>query len=175
MKLVDAFSALEEQKDSFVMELSGFSREMRVKRPANGWNMLQVIEHIITSEAGTLEYMKRKTLAPAVEIPLAGEQSAQGSRQLNSALKSDKLWKAPEVLPDPTGTQSLENMLSYWDALRGQYRDFLEQLDPAYYHRAIFKHPISGRLDLFQTIEFLTNHIIHHRYQIHRISRETGG
>lgn len=170
--LEDAFSLLEKEKENIVKEISGFERETRIRRPANGWNMLQVMEHIITSEAGTLEYMKRKTLAPAEEIPMAGEQGAAGSQQLNSALRSEKKWKAPDVLPDPTGTQSLENMIAYWDALRGQYRNFIGALDPAYYERAIFKHPISGRLDLFQTLAFLTNHIVHHRYQVDRIRRE---
>lgn len=170
-ELSNAFEALTQARIDFIKLLEDVPRELRSKHPAEGWNMLQVMEHAISSEVGTLEYMKKKTQAPADDIPVAGEESAVGSEQLKRALQSEIKWKMPGVLPDPTGAQSFENMMAYWDGLREKYRAFFEDLNPEYYDRTIFKHPISGRLNLFQTIEFLIDHLVHHGYQLERIKK----
>lgn len=167
--LTPYMSRLSDAKDAFVAQLENCSREERSKAPGEGWNMLQVMEHLITSEKGTLEYLKRKTMAPFNDIPVAGVENASNSDQLIEALKSDRKWKAPEVLPEPTGTQSFENMLAYWDRLREDYQEFLGQLNPGYYEREIFKHPFTGRLNIYQTLDFLINHIVHHDHQISRL------
>ncbi len=167
--LTPYITRLSEAKDAFVRQLENCSREDRAKSPEAGWNMLQVMEHVITSEKGTLEYMKRKTQAPYNEIPIAGEENSAKSDQLITALKSDRKWKAPDILPEPTGAQSFENMLAYWDGVHDEYEAFLNQLNPAYYDREIFKHPFTGRLNLYQTLDFLTNHIVHHGHQINRL------
>lgn len=171
-QLSEAFDEWDEARIQFIQLLEKCPRELRAEHPKEGWNMLQVMEHVITSEVGTLEYMMKKTQAPAAEIPVAGAESATGSAQLNRALKSEGKWKKPDVLPDPTGAQSFDNMAAYWENLREKYRAFLDDLDPAYFDRAIFKHPFSGRLNLYQTVEFLTNHLVHHGYQLARICKE---
>lgn len=171
-QLSQAFDELVDARIRFIEMLEDCPRELLSRKPEQGWTMLQVMEHVIAAEAGTLEYMAKKTQAPAAEIPLAGEESVAGSEQLNNALKSHGKWTKPEVLPDPTGAQSFDNMLIYWEDLREKYRSFLDALDPAYYERTIYKHPFSGRLNLYQTIGFLTNHLIHHGYQLARIRED---
>ncbi|TVR38586.1 MAG: DinB family protein [Cryomorphaceae bacterium] len=156
-------------KNEWIAQLETLPQETCSARLAQGWNILQVVEHVITSETGTLGYMKKKTAAPWSEIPLANENHVSKGRQLNEALKSEKRWKAPDVLPDPTGSQSFDNMAKYWDGLRGEYQGFLSDLDPAYFERTIFRHPYSGPLDLYHTLDFLCNHILHHQYQVERI------
>lgn len=160
---------LEAEKSNFISMVEGFSRDQRMIKPENGWNMLQVMEHVIWSEQGTLEYMKRKTQAPWADIELTTENEHKRSEQLKEALISEKRWKAPDVLPDPTGSQSFENMMTYWDNLRNDYLEFLNSLDTNYHNRLIFKHPFSGRLNLYQTLEFLNSHLIHHIHQLKRI------
>lgn len=160
---------LDEARNVFIDQIESCTREQRSRAPESGWNMLQVMEHVLSSEKGTLEYMKRKTQAPFGDIPIAGDENSAKSDQLVEALKSDKKWKAPTVLPDPTGAQSFENMLAYWDRLREEYEAFLNDLDPGYFNREIFKHPFAGRLNLFQTLDFLINHLVHHVHQINRL------
>lgn len=169
-KLELLLNQFESEKNNFTAIVAGFSREQRAVKPENGWNMLQVMEHIIWSENGTLEYMKRKTKAPWSEIELTTDEEDKKSQQLNGALISDKQWRAPDVLPSPAGAQSYENMVAYWDKLRNDYLEFLNDLDVNYHNRLIFKHPFAGRINLFQTIEFLNNHIVHHVHQIKRIA-----
>jgi hypothetical protein len=169
-KLELLFQEFEEVKTTFTSLIESFSRDKRAAKPAEGWNMLQVMEHVIWSETGTLEYMKRKTKAPWAEIETTTEAEQKQSTLLNGALISEKRWKAPDILPDPTGAQSVENMLVYWDNVRLEYVNFLESLDENYHNRLIFKHPFSGRLNLYQTLEFLINHVLHHIHQLKRIA-----
>ena len=163
---------LQSEKAAFIQQIESLTAEERGQFPESGWNMLQVMEHVITSEQGTFGYLEKKTQAPYSEIPLTDETMQQNGEKLKDALLSDNRWKAPQVLPDPTGAQSFENMSTYWDNLRSQYFKFLEDLDEQYYKRQVFKHPFSGRLNLFQTLEFQINHIVHHGYQIDRIKAE---
>ncbi len=156
-------------RNEWIAQLEILPQEIRSARPSGGWNILQVLEHVIISETGTLGYMKKKTAAPWSEIPQANDDHSAKATQLNEALKSEKRWKAPDVLPEPSGSQSLDNMVNYWDGLRAEYQAFLSDLDPAYYDRTIFRHPFSGPLDLYQTLDFLGNHILHHQYQVERI------
>lgn len=170
--LESIFNELEKSKLDFVQLLEKFSKEQQSFKPAESWNMLQVVEHVISSEKGTLEYLKRKTLAPYDQIETANSESESNGDKLNNALISEKRWQAPAVLMEPSGTQSLDNMLIYWNDLRLDYLSFLQKLDINYHHRLVFKHPLAGRLDLAQTLEFLSNHIIHHSYQLQRIAKE---
>ncbi len=166
---------MEKAREAFIAEIADFGKEKRAVKSKEGWNMLQVMEHLLISEQGTLEYLRRKTQAPFSEIPVADHVSAEQSRQLNDALLSQNRWQAPPVMPLPTGTQSFENMLIYWEGLREEWSQFLFELQPAYFDRQVFNHPLSGRLNLYQTLEFTTNHILHHIHQLRRIAAEKQG
>ena len=174
-ELSSLIDRLQAEKAAFVQHIESHSPEERAAHPESGWNMLQVMEHVITSEQGTFGYLEKKTQAPHEELPLTDEAMSENGDKLKKALLSDSRWKAPQVLPDPTGAQSFENMSTYWDNLRNQYFKFLNELDEHYYDRQVFKHPFSGRLNLYQTLEFQINHIVHHGYQIERLKTSISG
>lgn len=166
-QLSAAIDGLEEAKTNFIELLEEYSRAERAKLPVSGWSMLQVMEHVLISEQGALEYLKKKTKAPYSEIPMH-DPNASKSNLLKEAMLSEKKWQAPEGLPDPTGSQSFENMQIYWDNLRVKLFELIDGLDANYHNRLVFKHPVVGRLSLVETLEFMTHHIIHHTYQIKR-------
>lgn len=144
--------------------------ELTFRPNADSWNTLQVLDHIINSEKGTLGYMMKKTRSGWKDIPVATPENHEHSAQLDEALDSAKKWKAPSVLPDPIDDRKLEDMITYWHGLRQKFREFVANLDAEFYERQVFRHPYAGRLNLFQTLSFLEKHIIHHTYQIERIS-----
>lgn len=147
-------------------DASAMIKEHHAKEVSSGWSPKQALEHILQSEAGVLSYYKKKTQAPAVELPLADEDNHMRSRRLNNRLKSTERYSRPAIMQDPTGDKSVEDYLTYWDDLRNDWSSFLEALPEEYYKRQIYKHPLAGRLTLPQTLEFLTNHIAHHFRQL---------
>ena len=60
-------------------------------------------------------------------------------------------------------------MLEFWSGMAKKIDEFVENLDEDYYERQVFKHPYAGRLNLYQTLEFLANHYHHHQHQLRRM------
>lgn len=169
--LEEARAGLKMQKDDFIEIIKGLPKEV-IDRPPNSevWNVSQVLEHVIVSERGTLGYMIKKTSSGWEEMEIATEENADQATKLHDALVSDKKWAAPSVLPEPIGERALEDQVAFWDGVRSKYHEFLGELDPNFYGRQVFRHPYAGRLNLWQTLDFLTNHIVHHKHQIKRMS-----
>lgn len=169
--LEEALAGLKMQKDDFIEIIKGLPKEV-IDRPPNGktWNVSQVLEHVIVSERGTLGYMIKKTSSGWEEIEIATEEHAHEATKLHDALVSDKKWAAPSVLPKPTGERTLEHQFAFWNGVRSKYHEFLGGLDANFHVRQVFRHPYAGKLNLWQTLDFLTNHIVHHKHQIKRMS-----
>lgn len=168
-ELRGAWQLMEDARLNYLALLHAWTDERLAQQPNGGWNALQVTEHLIASEYGTLQYLMKKTQASAHELEPSDEQTAEASRKLNLALKSDLKWEAPNVLAPPSGQHSLPSLISRWEELRSAWFSLLSTLDEAYIHRQVFRHPIAGRLDLVQTLAFVENHIHHHVHQIRRI------
>jgi len=160
---------LQSEKHRMLEELESWAPEDLRQSKEGGWNALQVLEHVIGSEIGTLGYLKKKTLAPANELSEAGANDTETGNKLSAALQSTKQWKAPDVLPQPLGSDSLDLYAAKWQALRIKFTAFLDDLPEEYLSRLVFRHPIAGMLDLEQTLTFLRDHITHHMFQLDRI------
>lgn len=171
-KLKEQWLELEAAKSEFLSIIEAWDESNLRQSPNEGWNALQVMNHIMISEFGTLGYLQKKTSGDAADIPVAGEGSFESASKLNEALKSDRKWAAPAVLPDPSDEDDFHVAVAKWSKLRQKLGMFLENLDSAYHDKEIFRHPFAGRINLEQTMQFLTNHIVHHKHQLHRIKAE---
>lgn len=169
--LEEALALMKLQKDDFTEIINSLPESVKSK-PTNPerWNVSQVLEHVIVSERGTLGYLIKKTSSGWEDLPIGTEENAHESIKLHDALVSDKKWAAPSILPEPLGERSFEDQFAFWDGIRAKYEEFLGALDPNFYDREVFRHPFAGRLTLWQTLDFLTNHIVHHKYQINRMT-----
>lgn len=173
MSLKELKKEFEVNKKSWEDELSNWSeKDLTFKKDEDSWSALQILEHLIVSEVGTLRYLTKKTKAPFQTIPPTLLQEEKNSAELNEALISDKKWKTPPVMPEPRGTKSVAEQVAKWNELRGKYDVFLKELPKEYYKLQIFKHPIAGRLNLKQTLEFLNKHLLHHKHQLNRLKKE---
>jgi hypothetical protein len=165
-----AWQLIEDARTNYLSLIESWSDDRLTQQPNGGWNALQVTEHLIISEYGTLQYLLKKTQTPAESLEPSDETSAEASRKLNLALKSDLKWEAPNVVTPPSGKHTLQVLVAQWDELRAGWVQLLSSIDESYMKRQVFRHPIAGRLDLLQTLSFLENHIHHHVHQIRRIA-----
>ncbi len=168
-EIISLLEGMEDEKRKMLTELSQWPAEKLTMAPANGWHALQVLEHVIGSEIGTLGYLKKKTLAPAATLESSSADELMAGEKLIAALQSRKQWKAPDVLPQPRGLDSLGMYAAKWEALRFDYATFISDLSDEYLDRLVFRHPLAGMLNLAQTIAFLRDHITHHMFQLERI------
>lgn len=163
---------LSNAKQTLLEELNTWPDDRIKETPKQGWSASQVLEHILTSETGTLGYMKKKSSSGWETLELTGEEHKERSNALNSRLVSAMKIQAPSVLPEPTNQYTLIQLTSTWNKLREEMENFITSVDPSHYDKLVFRQPIVGMLNLLQTLEFLENHIHHHIPQLDRIRQE---
>lgn len=151
-------------------EIQAYNNDALNKRPeSGGWSALQVMEHLVLSETLSLQYIRKKI----------GFGGAFEKRGISSAWRRFLLWgylstpikfKAPVMVAEDNLPQhsSLADVRLRWESLRSQWTQFLEKLPSELLDKAIYKHPVAGRLGWPETIAFFNIHFNRHRKQIRR-------
>jgi hypothetical protein len=139
--------------------------------PAGEWSIAQVVEHLLSSETGTLGYMKKKSSGGWDALEDAGDEHRASSAAINARLESDERYKAPNVLPEPTNAIALGELFEKWNALREELVDFASRIQPEHFHKLVFRQPAAGMLTVLHALEFMDVHLRHHLPQIERINQ----
>jgi hypothetical protein len=147
----------------------GLSAEQMNSAPEGEWSMVQVIEHVLFSEGGTLGYMMKKTSSGFDALDRVGDPERLAQTALVKRLDSGERYKAPAILPDPTGGASLAELNYKWDKIREQLNTFVSNVPYEFYDRLVFKQPVAGMITLEGTLDFLNAHLRHHFIQLERL------
>lgn len=132
------------------------------------WNMLQVVEHILTAETGILAFFKKYDPATTTRKP--GFTSWMKSKVLNIWMKSPIKAKIPDQRLSPKGDKPLEDMIVQWETVRDGLSVILDNFPDEKMNYSVFKHPIAGPLTMPQTLKFMILHIERHTNQIKGIA-----
>ncbi|HEY5747489.1 MAG TPA: DinB family protein [Chryseolinea sp.] len=168
-KLQKRFDRLELDQQKLLQKLSALSEEQLNASPQGKWPISYIAAHLITSERLSLLYMKKKS------------QGISGLR--NSGMVEEvKMWvlklsqripfkfKAPGYLVEHTPTSvPLTDLVQRWTAERGKLRKFLEDIKDEDLYKLVYKHPVAGRLNVLQALDFMIEHFHHHLPQINRL------
>jgi len=168
-KTLKAFNRLEKQREEF-LSLFHSQRENQLQfRPdSDSWNMLQVIRHLVTAESLSLVYIKKK-VNNADKLQKADFMAKLRALLLKIALALPIKFKAPKIAEVKEDHPDFETAVEEWYNVRKELNELLENADEAIFSKTIYKHPRAGYLTLKQTLEFMEDHIDHHRKQIGRI------
>lgn len=164
------YEQLETINADLMAELEKLSSENLFFKPdENSWNIMQVLDHVKNAEVGTLRYIRKK-------MKYGGVKKTNWSAKIRASLmrmvnNSSVRFKMPSVLPQPEASDSLETVQKEWQALRVEWKDYLESFPQEYLDKAVFKHPIFGRLSLSQAVDSMISHQNHHIKQIRRIKK----
>lgn len=164
------FGRIEEQRRQLLDEVSKLSHGQQNFRPSpESWSILQVLNHLIFAETNTVKYLTKKMQGLAT-AEKSGLYAGIRLFTLNTFLRSPMKFKAPKAaLPVQADVYVFDNVKKSWNDVRGQFGKILDQLGNADAEKLIFKHPISGKFNIYQTMSFLEEHIGHHKKQIERI------
>ncbi|MFZ4784603.1 MAG: DinB family protein [Flavobacteriales bacterium] len=169
-EIFNALEHLELAKSAALQLMHGVPAERSAQKPADGgWSAIQVYQHILFSEFGTLGYMQKKTSSGTEALDKISEQEQAAGQKLVDRLKSNERYAAPAILPEPDGNESLEAIELRWKHLRAELDTFVKGLDEGFYDRLVFKQPAAGMISLMDTLKFLTEHIHHHIPQLARL------
>jgi hypothetical protein len=164
------FLALEEAKSLLLSKTAIFTDQLQMVKPSEKeWSMVQVLLHLIIAEELSLGYVRHK-LSRHAELKNAGLKSWLRYQVVVLFLRFKKKIKAPAqiaVIPDDvTPAETLQR----WQVLRSEWKRTLETMPEELLDKEIFRHPVTGFMNISQTLRFLREHILHHVAQIERIS-----
>ena len=143
--------------------------------PAPGkWSATQVVHHLFYIEGNIIKYMQQKLHAQEI-LPKVGLFTRLQARFVRLCLRLPGLKvKAPQgvsTLTDAGNLPALAELRTSWEGLRRQLERLLNEFPGRQLNRAIFPHPRSGRLNIYQVMEFLLDHLLHHQQQMGRIAK----
>jgi len=145
------------------------------KAPAPGqWSATQVVHHLLFIESNIIKYVQQKLQAEE-NLPKVGLFTRLRARFVRLFLRVPGLRvKAPRgvaTLTDAGNLPPLAELRQTWESSRRQLERLLNEFPGRQLSRAIFPHPRSGRINIYQVMEFLLDHLLHHQQQLGRITR----
>lgn len=157
-------------KRTFLGLIKEKTQEQQTFKPSEDeWNMLEVLEHILISEGGILGYFKKNP--PAETEYKVGLKSKMAYALLAKLYKSSKKVKAPIKILNPKGDKSLKELLGQADKYNILLQSIIMDFPEEKLKYSVFKHPVSGAMTMQNTIDFFTNHILHHLHQLNRLEK----
>jgi uncharacterized damage-inducible protein DinB len=170
-KTIRSFEVLESNRKQLLSEVASLPPEQLHQKPSpENWSTIQIINHLIMAEQGSLAYIQKKILTKE-NLQQAGWKSKWRLFVLKLALLMPIKYKAPKILPDPENDTPIVDCIQKWDGIRSDLRNLLNDLPEPMFTLEIFKHPVAGKMNMNQAIEFMNVHMTRHHQQIKSILR----
>jgi DinB superfamily len=136
--------------------------------PAPGkWSALQLLHHVVTSEALTQGYVRKKMQAgPALEK--AGPTSRLRLLAVQVTLALPIRVTAPTPVAQVPDESELPALRTRWDEVRRDLDALVRSFPPELLDRLVFRHPYAGRMTLAHALGTLEAHLDHHIRQVER-------
>ncbi|GAA4349625.1 hypothetical protein GCM10023185_06500 [Hymenobacter saemangeumensis] len=171
------FEQLERATNKLLASVDALGAEAD-RQPAPGqWSATQVVHHLFFIESNIIRYVDKKLQADEA-LPKVDIFTRLRARFVRLMLRLPGLkYKAPRGVATSTDAgehPSLPELRAEWESTRRQLERLLSNFPGPLLNRAIFPHPRSGRLTIYQVMEFLLDHLLHHQQQIGRISKALG-
>jgi uncharacterized damage-inducible protein DinB len=138
------------------------------------WSAAQVVHHLLISETGINHYIDKK-LRSTEELQKASLSHKVKYLLMRALFRIPGIkFKAPSKLKALTPEQvpPLPELRQQWESVRRSLEQILNEYPSNLLDRAIFKHPRSGMLTIYQTLDFMLDHILHHQRQVNRIAKQ---
>jgi hypothetical protein len=169
-RLIKKIDQLEEGRKPY-LALANLSAPQLAFKPSDAqWSLTEVCGHLFLSEKLTVRYLRQFDFHKTNEK--LGVNAFLRGLLLRRALRSNKKFKAPEVVRakmEETRFDDFSALQSQWDLVRMDLRDYVQNFPAKHHNSFVFKHPRAGKLNIFQTLNFLIDHQKHHVNQLHEI------
>jgi hypothetical protein len=162
---------LDSMLEALLADLQPLPDALLNSKPGPGkWSVLQVLHHLMIAEQLSAMYVQKKTSTGIDDIPEVPISSYTKLLSLRLTFLMPFKFKAPpavgdDVLPD---TSTLDEVFGTWRQNRQSLRALLHNLPENVLGKAIYKHPIAGKLNAAQMLDFFDLHFSHHLAQIKR-------
>ncbi|MGY3087512.1 putative damage-inducible protein DinB [Hymenobacter sp. UYAg731] len=168
------FEQLERSTERLLASAEALGPDQNTAPAPGQWSAVQVVHHLFFIEENILKYMQKKLQADEL-LPKVSFITRLKVQFVRLMLRLPGLrFKAPRgvaTLTDTGAVPTLPEMRKNWEASRRQLERLLNEFPSRQQNRAIFPHPRSGRITIYQVMEHLVDHLLHHQQQIARITK----
>ncbi|GAB2478040.1 hypothetical protein GCM10011375_19190 [Hymenobacter qilianensis] len=167
------FEQLERATNQLLAQVELLGERASTSPGPGQWSAVQVVHHLLVSETGINQYIDKK-LAQTEDLEEAGVGGFLRSTLLRVLLRLPFLrFAAPSKLKGltPDEVPPLPMLRAEWESVRRKLERTLNEYPSKLLNRAIFKHPRSGMLTIYQTLDFMVDHVLHHQRQVSRIAQ----
>lgn len=170
-QLNQLFSSLEAQRHHLLEKAKIASARFNTSPGNNKWSIHQILAHLVAAEKLSVQYVRKKMQG----IDQAKDAGLIESLKMIVLKISQQLpfkFNAPQPVVALTATYSnLDELITDWNNTRITLKNLLEEIRDDQTKRLIFKHPVVGKLDITQALEFMKEHVAHHLPQLKRLSK----
>ena len=164
---------LEEEKLAILAEVRAWPADLQVARPAAGkWSALQVLDHLVRTEAGITTAAKEQLSKPQ----RIGVRDRAGFLFVERVFRSRCRVQMPRSVAQvitPGEELELGEIAARWERARAQLAELVCEAEGC--RGGVFRHPVGGWMNFEQVLRFFSVHLVHHRYQLERIRSSLAG
>jgi hypothetical protein len=169
-KLLQKLQALDQDLQALFDQLQTYSHEALNTAPQTGaWTATQVLHHVRLAEFYSQKYCEKK-LSFNPPLKRAAWPERLRSKVVAGYLRLPLKVTAPKNLSGPAlPTESqLSALIEQWTKQRKSLAKFLSTLPDHHLDKAVYKHPMGGRLSFAGMLDFFEAHFRRHEQQIWR-------
>ncbi|MDB5233874.1 MAG: hypothetical protein JWR44_867 [Hymenobacter sp.] len=168
------FEQLEKATERLLASAEALGPDSATAPAPGSWSAAQVVHHLLFIEGKITDYLQKKVQAEE-SMAKVGLFTRMRARFVRFMLRLPGFKaKAPRgvaTLTDAGNLPTLPELRHTWEASRRQLERLLNEFPGRQLNRAIYPHPRSGNINIYQVMEFLLDHLLHHQQQMGRITK----
>lgn len=169
------FNQLEAKRKELFEELKSHSDDVINTKPnPKAWSIAEVMLHLMAADEASLIYLQKKILG----VTVVGKSGVKGSLKLlilKIAFIIPIKFKAPKVTTPSSKHITLKEINKKWDSIKNDTLELVNKLNGEDFEKELWRHPISGKMNLLQMIDFTVLHFDRHKQQIAKTLKSITG
>ncbi len=161
---------LQQSHVKFMAAISGLTIEqLNYKQLSNKWSIAECIEHVTLAEIRFPEIVKEEMFKPS--DPEKRKKIKMKDENIQPKMTSRK-WKAksPEIFKPSNKFKTVDDAISAYATQRLSTIDYVKTTQDDLRNH-FWKHPLTGTIDLYQTLLLMSAHLERHTEQIEGIKK----
>jgi uncharacterized damage-inducible protein DinB len=167
--LIKKYHQIETIKKRYLSQVANLPEEQFNQAPEDGsWSIAQVLYHLYLAENGTIRAVQKNLRENNVK---AHSKISDMFRNMLLVLflKSPLKFKAPSILGSMPDHIKREEINKLFGEATDSFKEVLNGLPKQLENKRIFKHPVSGKFNIGQTLNFVREHYLHHQGQLNKL------
>ena len=162
---------LEKNRIHVFEELEKLPSKLLNKKINKNWSINEHLYHLWLAETSTEKYIRTKTKYPDLIKPMSLFVHLR-TMGLRFFLILGIKVKAPKITTTFPNLIDIKDLSKNWRDSRGSFEKLIKDLNERNLgHKAIFRHPLMGRINLKLTLYFFNFHFQHHLKAINTLKK----